>query len=58
MIKENESGVRNIDFEFQAWRGDKFLCFTFFFFFNLIEFFLYLQPDVRLRWDLDQNVAF
>ena len=27
MIKRNELDVRNIDFELQAKRGDKFLCF-------------------------------
>ena len=26
MIKGNESDVRNIDFELQAKKGDKFLC--------------------------------
>ena len=31
MIKENESDVRNIDFELHAKRGDKFLFFTLFF---------------------------
>ena len=31
MIKGNESDVGNIDFELQAKRGDKFLCFTLFF---------------------------
>ena len=31
MIKGNESDVGNIDFELQANRGDKFLCFTLFF---------------------------
>ena len=30
MIKGNESDVGNIDFELQAKRGDKFLCFTLF----------------------------
>ena len=30
MIKRNESDVGNIDFELQAKRGDKFLCFTLF----------------------------
>ena len=30
MIKGNESDVENIDFDLQAWRGDKFLCFTLF----------------------------
>ena len=30
MIKGNESDVWNIDFELQAERGDKFLCFTLF----------------------------
>ena len=56
MIKGNESVVGNIDFELQAKRGDKFFCFTLFF--NFKKMFVSLQPDVRLRWDLDQNVAF
>ena len=30
MIKGNESDVGNIDFELQAKRDDKFLCFTLF----------------------------
>ena len=30
MIKGNESDVGNIDFELQAKRGGKFLCFTLF----------------------------
>ena len=30
MIKGNESDVGNIDFELQAYRGDKFLCFSLF----------------------------
>ena len=30
MIKGNESDVGNFDFELQAKRGDKFLCFTLF----------------------------
>ena len=30
MIKGNESDVGNIDFELQAKRGNKFLCFTLF----------------------------
>ena len=30
MIKGNESDVGNIDFELQAKRGDKFLCFMLF----------------------------
>ena len=30
MIKGNESDVGKIDFELQAKRGDKFLCFTLF----------------------------
>ena len=30
MIKGNELDVGNIDFELQAYRGDKFLCFTLF----------------------------
>ena len=28
MIKGNESDVGNIDFELQAYRGDKFVCFS------------------------------
>ena len=31
MIKGSESDVGNIDFELQAKRGDKFLCFSLFF---------------------------
>ena len=56
MIKGNESDVENIDLELQAEGGDKFLCLTLFL--NLKEFFISLQPDVRLRWGLDQTVAF
>ena len=56
MIKGNESDARNINFEFQAKRGDKFLCFTLFL--NFTELFVSLQPDVGLRWDLNQNVSF
>ena len=56
MIKGNESGVRNIDFDSYAKKGDKFLCFTLYR--NLKELFISLQPDVQLRWGLDQNVAF
>ena len=55
MIKGNESDVGNIDFELQAKRGDKFL---FYIVFKFKELFISLQPDVRLRWGLDQNVAF
>ena len=46
----------NIDYELQAKRGDKFLCFTLFL--KLNEVFISLEPDVWLRWELDQNVAF
>ena len=56
MIKGNESDVGNIDFELQAKSGDEFLCFTLFRKFK--ELFISLQPDVPLRWSLDQNVAF
>ena len=56
MIKGNESDVRNIDFDLYAKRGDKFFCFTLYR--NLKELFISLQPDVQLRWGLDQNVAF
>ena len=56
MIKGNESDVGNIDFELQAKRGDKFLCFPIAF--ELKELFIFLQPDVRLRLVLNQNVAF
>ena len=55
MIKGNESDVGNTDFELQAKRGDKFLCFTLLL--NLKEMFISLQPNVQLRWGLDQNVA-
>ena len=56
MIKGNESDVGNIDFELQAKIDNEFLCFTLFL--NFTELFISLQPDVRLRWPLDQNVAF
>ena len=56
MIKGNESDVGNIDLELQAEGSDKFLCLTLFL--NFKEFFISLQPDVRLGWDLDQNVVF
>ena len=52
----NESDVGNIDFELQAKRGNKFLCFALFF--EVKELFISPEPDVWLRWDLDQNVAF
>ena len=42
MIKGNEWDVRNIDFELQAKRGDKF----FTLFLNFKELFISLQPDV------------
>ena len=56
MIKGMSRMSRYINFEIQAWRGDKFLCFTLFLSFK--ELFISPQPDVRLRWGLDQNVAF
>ena len=56
MIKGNESDVGNIDFELQAKRGGKFLCFTLFL--NFTKLFISLQPDVRLRWGLNRNVVF
>ena len=56
MIKGNESDVRNIDFELQAKIGHKCLCIILFLIFK--ELVISLQPDVRLRWGLDQNVAF
>ena len=56
MIKGNESDVGNTDFELQTNRGDKFLFFTLFL--NSKELFISLQPDVQLRWGLDQDVAF
>ena len=56
MIKGNESDVKNIDFELQTKTGDKFLYFTLFLSFK--ELFISLKPDVRLRWGLEQNVAF
>ena len=48
MIKGNESDVMNIDFELQAKRGDKFLCFTLFL--NFSELFISLQPHIHLTW--------
>ena len=44
MIKGNESDVRNIDFELQATRCNKFL---FYIVLNPKELFMSLQPDVR-----------
>ena len=55
IIKRNESDIRNIDFELQAKRGDKFL---FYIVFEVKELFIFLELDVWLRWDLDQSVAF
>ena len=56
MIKGNELDVGNIDFELQAKIDNRFLCFTLFMNFSKLS--VSLQPDVRLRWGLDQNVAF
>ena len=56
MIKGYESGVENIDFEFQAERGNKFLCSALFRNFNRVV--ISLQPDVRSKWCFDPNVAF
>ena len=56
MFKGNESYARNINSESQTKRGEKFLCFTMFL--NIKELFISLQPDVRLRWGLNQDVAF
>ena len=55
MIKGNESDVGNIDFELQTKRGDVLLCFTLFL---TLKNCSYLQPDVQLRWGLNQDVAF
>ena len=55
MIKGNESDVGNIDFELQTKTGDVLLCFTLFF---TLKNCSYLQPDVQLRWGLNQDVAF
>ena len=54
MIKGNESDVRNIDFELQAKRGDKFLCFTLF---ELDRTVPISSTRCLMRWSLDQNVA-
>ena len=56
MIKGNESDVGNIDFELQTKIGDKCLCIILFL--NGKELVISLQPDVQLRWGLDQNVGF
>ena len=56
MITRNESDVGNIDFELQAKKGDKFSCFIVFL--NVKALFISLQPHVRLKWALDQNVVF
>ena len=55
MIKRNELDVANIDFKLQAERGDKFS--RFILFRNSKEFAISQQPDVRLSWDLNQNVV-
>ena len=47
MIEGNESDVGDIDFELQAKRGDKFLCFTMFW--NLKNF-SYLRNQMS-DWD-------
>ena len=44
MITGSESDVRNVDFELQAKRGEKFLCFTLFL--NFKELSISPQPDV------------
>ena len=57
MIKGNELDLENTDFEIQALMTyRKFLCFNFFL--KLKELFRSLQPDVQLRWDLEQNIAY
>ena len=56
MIKGNELDVVNIDFGLQTKRGDKFSSFTLVL--NFKELFVSLQPDVQLRWSLEQNVDF
>ena len=44
MIKGNESDVVNVDFELQAKRGDKFLCFTLFL--KLKNLLISLEQDI------------
>ena len=44
MSKENESDVRNTDFELQVKRRDELLCFILFL--NFTELFISLQQDV------------
>ena len=56
MIKGNELDVGHINFDLQAKRSDKLLYFTLFL--NFTELFISLQPDVRLRWSVNQNIAF
>ena len=56
MIKGNVSDVGNIDIELQAKISDKCLCMLLFL--NFKESVISLQPSVRLRCGLDQNVAF
>ena len=55
MIKGNESDVWNINLELQVKTRDTFSCCTLL---DFKELRLSLQPDDRLRWSLDQNVAF
>ena len=49
----NESDVGNIDFELQAKTGHRCLCILLFLNFKELGI-----SDVRLRWGMDQNVAF
>ena len=55
MIKGNQLDVRNIDFDYRP-KSDKFLLFTLFL--NFTELVISLQPNVWLRWGLEQDVPF
>ena len=61
-IKGNESEVGNTDFELQAKRGYKFLCFTcFFFFFYKLQRLVHISATrcpIELGRGLNQNAAF
>ena len=56
MIKWKESDIRNIDFELQTKTAIN--AYMFYTVLNFKELVISLQPDVWLRWDLDQNVTF
>ena len=54
-MKRNESNVADIDFEYRL----KEVAYSHVTLFRIYkELFISLQPDIRLQWGLNQNVAF